>query len=146
MKLEQFEDLLATLELSQLQTCYKDKYGDFTTYEPYSYRQTDKFEKFDTLCVEWRTGGYEGGNCWDSTEPTYRSSGNPPEELTDLGKVLEAVKHDMTFLQYRALSNQLIQSGNRTENEYYGNSTSYAYKYIPIKDLYEYLNDKGWLD
>jgi hypothetical protein len=87
-----------------------------------------------------------GGNCWDDTEPTYHSYDNKPEELTDLDKLLGEIRPQTSFLEYHALTNELVKHGTRSEGEYYGNSTDYAHVYIIIEDLYNYLNDKGWLD
>jgi hypothetical protein len=102
-----------------------------------------KAEKTPALCVEWYTGGMSGGNCWNDREPTYEASDNPPEELTDLDVVLTMFWPDMTFLQYKELTRALLKEDSYTQSEYYGNTSNYSYKLVVLKDLFNYLVEKG---
>jgi hypothetical protein len=98
--------------------------------------------------VEWSVSYVGGGSCWHTgnEDPHYtESTGNPPEELTFLDDLLEEVKPGVSFLQYRNLTNKLIEHDTRTESEYYGNSTTYAQKIIKLKPLYDYLQEKNWI-
>lgn len=150
MTLQQFEELLVTLELPQLTTLYthSNGYGEYKRHLSYwDERNKDDYVSIDALFAEWYTGGMSGGNCWNDDEPTYRAAyGVTPEELTDLDTLLGKIRPNTSFLEYRALTNALVKHGTRTEGEYYGNTSEYAHTYVVIKDLYKYLNDKGWLD
>lgn len=99
------------------------------------------------VAVQWITGGLTGGNCWqDHDETCWESmSGDPEPELTDLDTILEHFKPDISFIQYKRLYQELIERGEHRSNEYYGNYTDYAHKFIRLRRLYNYLSDKGWL-
>ena len=114
--------------------------------KPRSYSYYDNTEEYERprLYVEWETGGYIGGSCWDNSNPQPYTTGNQPEELTSLDTILERFVPTITFLQYRQIA-PLIKTDSRTENEYYGNSTDYSYKELDLKDLYDFMTTKGWL-
>lgn len=97
--------------------------------------------------VEWSNGGLTGGSCWDTGEDDnhYSMSGDEEPELVDLDVILEHFNPGITFLQYKRLCQELIERGESRENEYYGNYTDYAHKFIRLRRLYKYLNEKGWL-
>lgn len=98
-------------------------------------------EKINTprLYVSWSPGGVSGGNCWDSTEPTAYSNHEKPKELQILDSILEKICPNISFLQYKSLTNQLIKFEEWTEPEYYGNSTDYCSLMVDVKELYNYL-------
>lgn len=88
---------------------------------------------------EWCTGGITGGNCW--SEGGHRSYVSDDEERSELDRVLEIFYPNITFLEYRNLD--LAHRGSYSEYEYYGNSTDYAFKYVKVKDLYDWLIKKN---
>jgi hypothetical protein len=96
------------------------------------------------LYAYWTTGGMRGGSCWGGVAQPYTSS-DAPAELTELDSILEKFKPDMSFLQYRALTNALVKFGEDTDHDYYGNSTNYATKALSIRSLYDYMVEKEWL-
>lgn len=126
------------------------KYGsDLTPRDPYGYsyyKNKNKADEVECLYVEWYTGGYSGGNCWNDTTPTYSSSSCKPEELKVLDEILAYFCPKITFLEYKTLTNTLLHSGSYSISEYYGNSSDYSYYYVVIKDLYDYMSKAGWLD
>lgn len=100
------------------------------------------------LRVSWSTGGITGGSCWDDGNRTHHNytSDNPPAEFTLLDQILEHFNSNISFLQYKLLNQTLIEHDSYTEDEYYGNSTSYARKTIELEKLYEYMKEKQWLN
>lgn len=98
------------------------------------------------LYVEWHTGGYSGGNCWNNDEPTYCSSDIENKELNILDKILEMICPKMGFIQYRKLSNDLLKIDSRTESEYYGNTNDYSYKWVDVEDLFNYLKNNKFIE
>jgi hypothetical protein len=97
------------------------------------------------LKVEWMTGGAWGGNCWDDSDPS--SYGPDPEkepEFEVLDEILERVAPTIGFLQYKTLM-QRVKYDTRTVYEYYGNHTSYGIKEILIEDVWEFLQEKGYV-
>lgn len=96
--------------------------------------------------VQWTTGGAEGGNCWNDKPPeSWRLEGEPEKELEALDKILEHFKPDITFIQYKRLCQELVVRGKRRYNEYYGNYTDYAHKYVKLRQLYKHMKDQGWI-
>ena len=109
--------------------------------------QEDKDPDAPYLYVYWTTGGVGGGSCWDTGEPNlYPVSGDPPAELVDLDKILEKVKPEIGFLQYKMLVSTLVEVADWTQDEYYGNSTSYMSKALSLPKLHAYMLEKGWLE
>lgn len=97
------------------------------------------------LKVEWLTGGAWGGNCWDDSDPSsYGPEPDPEPELEQLDTILEKVAPTIGFLQYKTLM-QKVKRDARTEYEYYGNHTSYGIKEILVEDIWEFLQEKGYV-
>lgn len=106
------------------------------------------------LYCDWISGGVTGGSCWDDGETdnhTSRESDPENEDVEkDLERILEEVCPSLSFLQYKKLlrgSNDkgLIETDDRYENEYYGNSTSYRIKWLPLNKLYAVLKEMNVL-
>jgi hypothetical protein len=94
------------------------------------------------LVAGWRTGGMDGGNCWGGTAKAYTTGVREPELLL-LDSLLMKVAPKISFLEYKTLL-ALVQTGETTHYEYYGNSTDYAYKYIALRDLEIALREMGY--
>lgn len=83
--------------------------------------------------MRWETGGVSGGSCWDDSDPRPYFRGDKPDfKVLDL--VLQELMPNISYLQYKQLEN-LIQSSEKTEWEYYGNQTDFGIQYIPLADL-----------
>ena len=97
--------------------------------------------KFDFILQSWRTGGVDGGSCWDSSDPQEYTIGDEhrPKSFSDLDKILTKFSPKITFLQYKVIENDLVHSGSNIEYEYYGNRTDYSYQYVKLLDLFDYL-------
>jgi hypothetical protein len=113
------------------------------------YRWTGRNPKFEfdpdpRLYVEWVTGGFCGGSCYgDSPESV---SGDAPEDLEVFDVLLERMCPQISFLQYKSLHREVVQAGTRTgDSDYYGNYRDYAYKRVPLGDLYAALRKRGLL-
>ena len=102
------------------------------------------YHKEPALINSWETGGVSGGSCWDSSNPQPYSSGKVEPEWTELTNILEIFAPEITFLKYKALMG-LTKMTEKTEHEYYGNCTDYAIRVLPLKTLYEFLDEKGLL-
>jgi hypothetical protein len=108
--------------------------------------KTDDTNQIPALVLRWTTGGTSGGSCWDDGEHDnhYSREGEPQPDWDDLHKILEHLTPLLPFLQYKKLM-KLVRKDSYTENEYYGNSTTYAVHLMEIKPLYEFLNGCGFL-
>lgn len=143
--LETVKDLAYKSVLSQIQeqVLVPARYPwDGDKWENYLSYYHDKESKHRTvLYVEWSTGGASGGSCWNDDPAESYWSSSSPEELTLLDSILERFCPNMSFLQYRKLTNTVCKSGTRTENEYYGNYTNYAFRMVILEDLWNYLEE-----
>jgi hypothetical protein len=98
-----------------------------------------EWEKEDCLYKSWTLYSDVGGSCWDEgSHVNYREMGDSEPEFEDLMSVLELVKPDVTFLQYKKIT-MLSKEFEHYTNEYYGNGTMTKMCYITLKDLYEFL-------
>jgi hypothetical protein len=97
----------------------------------------------DGFYCEWRCGGVSGGSCWDTGEVDHHHPISGDQESEDVEKYLEEVLGELcpnlTFLQYKRLTRDLYERGERTDSEYYGNYTEYAFKWVELKKLYDRL-------
>lgn len=102
----------------------------------------------DCLLVQWMTGGINGGSCWDDGERNlYSMEGEPEPTFSALDTILDQLCPNITYLQYRKLINDtspsLVEYDSYTQNEYYGNSTTYGYKKVVLRRLWDRLNELG---
>jgi len=97
--------------------------------------------KNDIITMKWETGGYEGGNCWDNTEPyPFDSDIEAPTIENDiLADILSRVSPDISFCHVVHLHKMWSDIDSDYENEYYGNCIYYDLKTINTKDVWDYL-------
>lgn len=90
--------------------------------------------------ASWCTGG-SCGNCWDS----YLSPVSPeePYEFTELDNVLESINPPITFLEYKKIKKECVETETKTERDYYGGSTYHTNWVCDLEKLYELLKEMG---
>lgn len=105
--------------------------------------------KVDVIITSWICiGGYSGGNCWDDTIATYHRYDDAEIPKIDVEGFLKKEYPKISFLYYvdllEELSGMLIKE-ERSDYEYYGNTSDYKANAILLPDLvdllYKYLND-----
>ena len=101
------------------------------------------WEDVTELELRWRTGGLEGGNCWDGQDRQYAVGGEAEPAFEDFDNLLEKVCPDLSYLRYKKLE-RLIEIGEERENEYYGNYSIHAVKTLSIDTLWDFLNEHGY--
>jgi len=129
-------------------TYFKDTLTDWETVRGWKHKEEDAKELRHVLRTEWYIGGVSGGSCWDDgSENNHYSvvSDSSPEELTILDAILLKFCPSINFLEYKILTNKLVEYKTRSENEYYGNSSNYASYTVVVEDLFNYIKEKGWL-
>lgn len=106
-----------------------------------SYENTLK----NTIGVKWKTGGKSGGNCWNAGEDNrhYSIEGEREPNLESVDLIIEKICPEINFLIYKRLYRELLIYNEDNENEYYGNYTNYAYKYIDLEKLYNWLGENA---
>ena len=91
------------------------------------------------LHTQWSIGGITGGSCWDDgaedQHHSYTSDETEPD-LDDLDTILLAICPDISYLQYKQVTKDIIETKSWSQNEYYGNCTNYMSKSISLKALF----------
>lgn len=145
-----FAAFLSRVETLLLEKDCTDQFQDHGNFNLYGYRlrgakAEGKVKPDPHLYVKWSTGGVGGGSCWDDSKNYTYTNSDPVPELTSLDLILEAIKPDLTFLQYKRLVAAVQQHDSWKEDEYYGNSTDYVCKKVRLRDLFDFLSSEGWL-
>lgn len=98
------------------------------------------------ISVSWTTGGVTGGSCWNDEPTRHRGvSSEPPQELTGLDIILEALYPDVSFMAYRKLVREVVETKTyRGGSDFYGNYTDEAAKMVRLSVLYEAFRERGW--
>ena len=150
----QFED-----EYAQFVTDVKNLFGD-NNLKKYHYPIVQEptkenvkqsyFEeciKYTDYSIEqhWRSGGIGGGSCWGDDTHYELDSDTAPTTFKELITILGHFWSEITFLQYQKFIPSLINQVEYTENEYYGNSTTYTYQIVSLRDLFVLFNENGIL-
>ena len=94
--------------------------------------------KEPVIYCRYETGGVSGGSCWDDSDPQPYIMELPKNRMKVLDLVLEELKQDITYSQYRQIQN-LIHTNQETDYQYYGNSTDFQIEYIILSDLIKLL-------
>lgn len=117
-------------QLTQLPHLYKKKSND----NP----------KLKDLCIyaQWCIGGMQGGSCWGTDDLSPRPAESEPE-IKELDDILSKICPEITYLQYKGLTNNLIHHKDYTEDCYYGNNYNYRIKYIILNELFDKLTEMG---
>jgi hypothetical protein len=97
----------------------------------------------ETIHIEWRTGGMEGGSCWGDIAEPIGAEDEPEFEVLD--KILENVCPQIGLFQHKILLREVITEDHPTEREYYGNVTHRTRKTVKLKDLYKWLKTNNLL-
>jgi len=87
---------------------------------------------------KWCTGGITGGGYSDQSN-YYAQQGEQEPDFIELDNLLTEICPNITYLQYKKLIAGLIELQSWTEDEYYGNSSTYSCKIINLRKLFEKL-------
>lgn len=95
------------------------------------------------LCSDsWSGGGTWGDYCGNSG--TIHAE--EPCEFTQLDKLLEQVCPNITFLQYKKITNVCVEIQEDYYSDYYGGSQIKYYHTCDLEDLYNFLLDIDLID
>jgi len=101
----------------------------------------------ENLTVQWSIGGVTGGSCWGDSKLQPYVSDDIEKEFISLDIILEELKPQISYIQYRNLYNKLTVFSDSTDGgDYYGNYTNYKTKTISLKGLFDYMSEKEWLE
>lgn len=145
MTIDQFIDKLKTLEISLYKNAERRPNG--CRYDDdFKHQKENQYNKNSVLKENWSTGGIGGGSCWDEGESEhYATPGNDEPDFSDLDTILlHCCEKPPNFMEYKEIL-KIKEEFDYSQNEYYGNSTSYRVKFITVKKLYEKLNEMGLL-
>jgi hypothetical protein len=93
--------------------------------------------------ISWETGGVSGGSCWDDSDPQPYTASNIEPEFDSLRGILEKICPEISYLKYKKLMSECLETSTYTYNEWYGNCTNYAIKRIKLKKLYDWFIKEG---
>lgn len=119
---------------------------EFKSHRSWRYYYPSKEEKEEAkkylsnfLVQEIYLGGISGGSCWDDGNSNhYYSSSGEKREFTYLDELLTKTFPGISFLKYKGAIS-LIKEDERSESEYYGNTSEYLTYTINLNELYDYL-------
>lgn len=95
--------------------------------------------RYDFIAEAWIVGGVRGGSCWESSNPRpYSTDEKEPRVFKGLDRILMEVCPKISFLHYREIES-LIERGEGTDYQYYGNRDDYEYRFVKLKSLHEKL-------
>ncbi len=90
--------------------------------------------------VKIKSGGVEGGSCWDDSNPQeYHISYTLPDLTNLVINIIGEFFPDVTLVQYTKNFTNLVCKGEYTNYEYYGNRDDYATAYVTVESLYNAL-------
>ena len=115
----------------------KVPYGQGIFKEPYG---IPNHIKELVIYTKWTSGG-RPGSCWDdeNTVNKHYTQDRPNDAFKILDLVLQILKPNTTFLQYKEIQN-LVDSNTETDYGYYGDYTEDTIEWIVLSDLYKLLN------
>ena len=90
----------------------------------------------------WTAGGVMGGSCWSDSKADQPVEPELEPELSELDIILEAICPSIPFLTYKIMSSKIVKRETKNEGDYYGNSTIKGYKYVNLRELYDFLVEK----
>ena len=96
----------------------------------------------NAFVVRWRTGGMDGGNCWNDGA-RYEIDADPAAELTGLVTLLEDL--DVRLREAKQILD-LEHLGTYSESGYYGNHENFQYRYLRFDEVYEKLVEFGYAE
>lgn len=150
-KYEAVDKAFIESEMNKFLVDYDGKVDSFKVYEHEVFLKPDweRFYKSQGMTPsrymyssEWCTGG-TAGNCWDSSMAPISAS--DPEEFTELDNLLESIAPTLTFLQYKKINRECVSMDTRSEGDYYGGSTHYAFWVCDKVKLFELLEEMGYV-
>jgi hypothetical protein len=88
----------------------------------------------------WCLGG-SWADCWGNSGSV--SGEVQPTGFSAIDQVLEKVCPNISFLQYKNIMNEILETEDYTDGDYYGGTTYHARYMINVERLYQKLKEKG---
>lgn len=91
---------------------------------------------------QWCAGG-SCGNCWDNHLRTVDAEA--PVDFDELDELLEKVAPNTTFLHYKKIRKQCVNTEEYYERDYYGGGVTYVNWVCDLEKLYKLLEAQGYI-
>lgn len=142
-KINSCEDYIQALRLGmEPSEEYKNRHWSYYYYASKKEKEEAKKYLSNFLIQEIYLGGITGGSCWDEGDSLhYYSNSGEKREFTYLDELLTKTVPDISFLKYKGATT-LVKEDERSESEYYGNTSEYLTYSINLNDLYDYLSEE----
>jgi len=86
----------------------------------------------------WSLGG-SWADCWGNQGTV--SPGSRPDGMSELDTLLEKVAPNISFLQYKKITNECISTKDFSEGDYYGGCVYYSQYVLDVKSLFDILKE-----
>ena len=96
-----------------------------------------------TFSKTWSLGG-NYGTCYDDEKRPVHAE-IEPDDGGELDGIISIFAPQCTFLQYKVICSSIMRSGETYHSDYYGGSTTDAYRGFNIRDLYDALHEHNML-
>ena len=120
-----------------------ETYFDPKTHEPKKRDALDRYSNDNTFSITWSLGGTRGNY---SSEKTQVYAELEPQDPIELDLILENICPSLQFMQYKAITREVMERGEIEHSDYYGGSCTEAYKGFKIKALFKALNKRNLLE
>lgn len=97
----------------------------------------------DALWHAYNSGGTSGGDCWGDNDPQFFS--NDPQKKTPdvLLPLFETICPEISFINYKKITDKTTKFESVRLSEYYGNSEDYKITYYKIDELFQALKENN---
>jgi len=147
---EEFLEMINGYKYSILtQKGFNDKLGSINEYS----RRKNENKDLDNITPyvlynEESIGGTRGGSCWNDGESDNHYGYTNSKGAIDCKKrfdemfdaIVTKIYPDISYLKYKSLSS-IIKNTEKSEYEYYGNSTDYIIMYVEVEEFYNKLKE-----
>ena len=142
MKIGSFEEFLKVVyklltEKSSVGTWLPQSFLDPKTHIDRNHSDYDRHGC--TFYTTWSLGG-TSGNCWNDEMSTISPDVEPEDDNT-LDQIVEEIAPDCSFMKYKVIRGKVMTRGTTHHRDYYGGSTTEAWKGFNIHDLYLAMKD-----
>lgn len=90
--------------------------------------------------MSWCTGGC-WKDCWGGSTPAIPEE---PYEFTELDELLEEIAPTLSYLQYKRIRRDCVDTHTYGQNDYYGGGTTHCQWTCDLEKLYEILKEYGY--
>lgn len=143
---KRIKDYVKSLDKDNIVVFTKRKVFDGSVWDVYFQPELDSYHGDGERYIyseSWSQGG-SWGDCWGNGGTIHAEE--PPKEFREFDGLLEKICPDITFLQYKNIAAECMDTEEWSEDDYYG-GTEYRARYrVDLKKLHEELTRRGIIE